>query len=76
VENRKEEMIVDTRREEFEPECMEEMPSMVGYTVKPEEKLWDIAKRYYTAPEEIIRVTERNGEVREGDILLIVKATE
>ena len=76
MESRKEEMIVDTRREEFEPERMEEMPSMVGYTVKPEEKLWDIAKRYYTAPEEIIRVTERNGEVREGDILLIVKAAE
>ncbi|MBP3617680.1 MAG: DUF3794 domain-containing protein [Lachnospiraceae bacterium] len=76
MENRKEEIIVDTVREEFEPERMEELPSMVGYTVKPEEKLWDIAKRYYTAPEEIIRVTERNGEVREGDILLIVKTAE
>ena len=76
MENRKEEMIVDTKREEFEPERMEEMPSMVGYTVKREEKLWDIAKRYCSAPEDIIRVTERNGEVREGDILLIVKPAE
>ncbi len=74
MENRREEMIVDTEREEFDENRQEELPSMVGYTVKAEEKLWDIAKRYCTAPEDIIRLTEHTGEVREGDILLIVKA--
>ena len=74
MENRREEMIVDTERAEFDADRFEEMPSMVGYTVKPEETLWDIAKRYCTAPEEVIRLTEHNGEVREGDVLLIVKA--
>lgn len=74
MENRKEEMIVDTEREEFDPDRLEELPSMIGYTVNPGEKLWDIAKRYYTAPEEIIRLTEHGGEVREGDLLLVVKA--
>ena len=76
MENRREEMIVDTERTEFDADRLEEMPGMVGYTVKPEETLWDIAKRYYTAPEEVLRLTEHNGEVREGDVLLIVKAVE
>lgn len=74
MENRKEEMIVDTQKEAFEEERLEKLPSMVGYTVKQGESLWDIAKRYYTAPEEIVRLTEHNGEVREGDLLLVVKA--
>ncbi len=74
MENRREEMIVDTEREEFDEDRFEEMPSMIGYTVKADETLWDIAKRYCTAPEEVIRLTEHNGEVREGDVLLIVKA--
>lgn len=73
MEKRKEEMIVDTEREEFDASYLEELPSMVGYTVKAEEKLWDVAKRYHTAPDEVIRLTEHNGEVREGDVLLIVK---
>ena len=74
MENRKEEMIVDTEREAFDEKRQEELPSMIGYTVKAEETLWDIAKRYCTAPEEVIRLTEHNGEVREGDVLLLVKA--
>lgn len=73
METRKEDMIVDTERAAFDADRFEEMPSMVGYTVKPEETLWDIAKRYQTAPEEVIRLTEHNGEVREGEVLLIVK---
>lgn len=74
MENRRENMIVDTERAAFDADRFEEMPSMVGYTVKPDETLWDIAKRYQTAPEEVIRLTEHNGEVREGEVLLIVKA--
>lgn len=74
MENRKEEMIVDAKREEFDENRLEELPSMIGYTVRAGEELWDIAKRYNTPEEEIIRLSEHNGEVREGDLLLIVKA--
>lgn len=74
MENRTEDMIVDTEQEAFDVNRMEELPSMVGYTVKAGEDLWDIAKRYCTAPEDVIRLTEHNGEIREGDVLLIVKA--
>lgn len=74
MENRTEEMIVDTEREEFDENRLEELPSMIGYTVKAGEELWDIAKRYHTPEEEIIRLSEHGGEVREGDLLLIVKA--
>ena len=76
MEGRKEMMIVDTEREEFDPVRIEELPSMTGYTVAPDETLWDIAKRYCTAPEDVIRLTEHNGEVREGDILLLMKTME
>lgn len=75
MENRKEEMIVNTERVEFETDRLEELPSMIGYTVKAGERLWDIAKRYCTAPEEIIRLNEHAGEVKEGDLLLMVKAS-
>ncbi|MCH5273520.1 MAG: DUF3794 domain-containing protein [Lachnospiraceae bacterium] len=74
MENRKEEVIVDTEREEFDENRLEELPSMIGYTVKAGESLWDIAKRYYATQEEIIKLTEHSGEVREGDLLLVVKA--
>lgn len=74
MENRWEDVIVDTEWEAFEADRLEELPSMVGYTVKAGEELWDIAKRYYTAPEDVIRLTEHNGDLREGDVLLIVKA--
>ena len=67
---------MDTEREAFEADRLENLPSMVGYTVKAGEELWDIAKRYYTAPEDVIRLTEHSGELREGDVLLIVKAVE
>lgn len=74
MENRMEEMIVDAEREEFDENHLEGLPSMIGYTVKAGETLWDIAKRYYTPEEEIIRLSEHTGEVREGDLLLVVKA--
>ena len=73
MENRKEEMMIDTEREEFEENRIENLPSMVGYTVKPGETLWDIAKRYCTAEEEIIRLSDHGGEVREGELLLLAK---
>lgn len=71
VENRKEAVVVDVAREGFASDYLENLPGMVGYTVKGNECLWDIAKRYQVAPEEIVRVTEHPGDVREGDILLI-----
>lgn len=71
VENRKEAVIVDTTREEFAADYLENLPGMVGYTVKGDEKLWDIAKRYRVAPEDIVKLTEHPGELREGDLLLI-----
>jgi nucleoid-associated protein YgaU len=74
MENRAEEMIVDAEREAFDEDRFEDLPSMVGYTVKAGEGLWDIAKRYYTAPEDVMCLTEHGGELREGDVLLIVKA--
>lgn len=74
MEKRKDNMIVDAQREEFDANRFEELPSMVGYIVKNGETLWDIAKRYSVAEDEIIRPEEHGSEVREGETLLLVKA--
>lgn len=60
--------------EEFNPEKMQELPSIVGYIVKPNETLWNIAKRFYTTIENIMEVNELEvGEVSPGDKLVLMK---
>lgn len=60
--------------EEFSEDRLENLPSMIGYTVRQGEELWDIAKRFLVAEEEIIRIGEHGAQLREGDQLLIVKS--
>lgn len=50
------------------------MPGITVYMVKPEDTLWDIAKRFYTTVEEISRLNALPDEtIREGQPLLLVK---
>lgn len=40
------------------------MPGITVYVVKPEDSLWDIAKKFYTTVEEISAVNElKDGEI-------------
>ncbi len=49
-------------------------PGIIGYVVQAGEKLWDIAKRFFTTIESIMEINQmENEEVKEGDILLILK---
>lgn len=49
-------------------------PGMVGYVVQSGENLWDIAKRFFTTKEAIMEMNEMDTEqIKEGDILLIIK---
>jgi LysM repeat protein len=55
-------------------EEMEKRPSIVGYTVKKEDTLWELAKRYSTTMEAIMEVNELTDErLKPGSKLLIFK---
>lgn len=74
---REEELIREIRAEELDPEELQNMPGIVCYLVQPQDTLWDIAKRFYTTPEEIQRVNHLGTqEVKPMDSLLLIKKVE
>lgn len=49
-------------------------PGIVGYIVKKEERLWDIARHFHTTEAEIMETNGlKSADVQQGDKLLIVK---
>ena len=74
---RKEEHFLKINGIEFQPipkEEIEKRPSVIGYVVKKNDDLWDLAKRYHTSVEEICKVNElKDGTLNAGDRLLIFK---
>ena len=53
------------------------MPGFIVYMVKPEDTLWNIAKRFYTTMEEIQEMNElESDEIEAGQPLLLVKKVE
>ena len=68
-------MIIDSV-EELPPDSQKvrSMPGITVYIVKPEDTLWDIAKRFYTTTEEIrSRNNLENEEISPGQPLLLIK---
>lgn len=69
------ELIID--RVEEQPLDMEKVRALPGITVymtKPEDTLWEIAKKFYTTTEEICRMNElESEEISSGQPLLLVK---
>jgi len=72
------ELIID--RVEEQPLDMEKVRALPGITVymtKPEDTLWEIAKKFYTTTEEICRMNElESEEISSGQPLLLVKKVE
>lgn len=72
------EMIIE--KIETQPLDMKKMQAMPGVTVymsKPEDTLWDIAKRFYTTVEEICKWNDmENQELKPCQPLLLVKKVE
>lgn len=70
----KEEMIQNVKMEPIASEELEKRPSIVGYTVKENDDLWGLAKRYGTSVDAIKMVNELTAEtLKAGDRLLIFK---
>lgn len=61
----------------FSPLSKEEQegrPGIVGYVVKKNDELWDLAKRFMTTEEGIMEVNNLDqGKIKEGDKILIFK---
>lgn len=75
VFRRNEEFIIDKVEEQpLDMKKIESMPGITVYMVKPEDTLWDIAKRFYTTVEEISSVNGLTGEeIKQGQPLVLVK---
>lgn len=73
----KEPIITDIQVSDVDYEKLHSMPSIVGYIVKNQDNLWNIAKKYYTT---INRIQELNGlendSIKAGDKLLIMKKVD
>ena len=74
VEHMTLENIKEVKEQPLDMEALSAQPGMIGYLVKENETLWDIAKRYHTTETELM---ETNGlksfNVVPGNKLLIVK---
>lgn len=78
VLTRMEELIIDKIEEQpLDIKKIQSMPGITVYMVKQADTLWDIAKRFFTTVEEIVRLNELPGEeVHAGQPLLLVKKVE
>ena len=61
----------------LDEEKIESMPGIVGYIVRAEDSLWDIAKKFYTTMD-VIKVANglTGNQVKEGERLLVIKRGE
>ena len=67
-------IICDFTSEEIDWKEKSREPGMIGYVVQAGEELWDIAKQFFTTTEEIMSINQmENDEIKEGDILLILR---
>ena len=69
-----ENIMVDLDTQDIDIEKLQELPSVIGYIVKKDETLWDIAKKFYTTMEALQEMNElESTTVHTGDKLLILK---
>jgi len=68
-------MITHINFDEFPPDLMEAMPSIIMYVVGPGDSLWKIAKEYNTGIDEIAEINELENpnEIYPGQKILILK---
>jgi hypothetical protein len=72
--NIEEPIIADFQVEEMDCAARSREPGLVGYVVKKEDELWNIAKKFYTTAESIMEINKmEQEELQEGDLLLVMK---
>lgn len=67
-------VITDIKVAELDMNKLQAMPGMIGYVVKKGDTLWDIAKRYYTTIDDIMKINSlEDDKIKEGDKLIVMK---
>lgn len=67
--------ISEIQEEPMDVESLSSLPGITGYVVQKDESLWDIAKRYHTTEEEMMRTNGiAGGQISPGQKLVIVKS--
>jgi LysM repeat protein len=70
-------IITDVTVAPLDLEKLQAMPGIIGYVVKRDDTLWNIAKKYYTTVDNIMAVNElENDRIQEGDKLIITKKVD
>ncbi|MBP1754370.1 MAG: hypothetical protein H6Q59_768 [Firmicutes bacterium] len=69
-----EQIITDVVVNDLDMEKLQAMPGIIGYVVKRDDTLWNIAKKYYTTVDQIMAINElEDDRIKEGDKLIIMK---
>lgn len=70
-------IITDLEAKDLDLEKLQAMPGVVGYIVKKDDSLWNIAKKYYSTVDTIMEINEmENDSIKEGDKLIIMKKVD
>ena len=70
-------MIVSAEELPLQEETMEAIPGIVGYIVKKGDTLWDVAKKFYTTEEAVVKANGLSTkELKPGQRILLVKKAE
>lgn len=71
-------VITEIEEEDIDIKKIQKLPSIVGYIVKKDDTLWDIAKRFYTTIDSVRTINEitDDEEISAGDKLIIIKNVE
>lgn len=72
-----EQIITDIEVADLDLDKLQTMPGIIGYVVKKNDSLWNIAKKYYTTVDTIMEINNMDEDtIKEGDKLIIMKRVE
>jgi hypothetical protein len=70
-------IITDIQVAELDMDKVQAMPGIIGYVVKKDDSLWNIAKKYYTTMNNIMAINNLGDDkIKEGDKLVIMKKVD
>ncbi len=70
-------IIADIEMADLDIEKLQSMPGIIGYVVKKNDSLWNIAKKYYTTVDTIMAINDlEDDNIKEGDKLIIMKRVD
>lgn len=70
-------IITDIEVADLDLDKLQSMPGIIGYIVKKDDTLWNIAKKYHTTVDTIMEINDMEDDsINEGDKLIIIKRVD